>query len=397
MLYVKEFFKHKNKPNNSDSMKIHEFQAKELFEQYAIPTVRGKICKDQDSAAIAYSEIKPKPAVIKAQVLTGGRGKAGGVKIANNEDEVRQKTKEILGMNIKGNIVDKVMIVPAYPIKRECYLGMTIDRNKRCVVVITSKAGGVEIEEIAAFAPQKINRYLIDASIGIPDFKARNIALSLFDEMDQVKQTARVIQNMYRLMLEKDASLIEINPLIEDDKGIIIALDGKMTFDDNALFKHPDIAHLAELSDEEIKENEAKTKGFSYIQLTGSIGCMVNGAGLAMATLDLIKLYGGDPANFLDIGGSSNPQKVIEAMQLLTSDPKVKVILINIFGGITRCDDVANGLLAAFKQIKISVPIVIRLTGTNEDEGNKIIADSGFIRSEDMTQAIQKAVELSKI
>ncbi|MGL5227172.1 MAG: ADP-forming succinate--CoA ligase subunit beta [Bacteroidales bacterium] len=378
-------------------MKIHEFQAKELFEQYAIPTVRGKICKDQDSAAIAYSEIKPKPAVIKAQVLTGGRGKAGGVKIANNEDEVRQKTKEILGMNIKGNIVDKVMIVPAYPIKRECYLGMTIDRNKRCVVVITSKAGGVEIEEIAAFAPQKINRYLIDASIGIPDFKARNIALSLFDEMDQVKQTARVIQNMYRLMLEKDASLIEINPLIEDDKGIIIALDGKMTFDDNALFKHPDIAHLAELSDEEIKENEAKTKGFSYIQLTGSIGCMVNGAGLAMATLDLIKLYGGDPANFLDIGGSSNPQKVIEAMQLLTSDPKVKVILINIFGGITRCDDVANGLLAAFKQIKISVPIVIRLTGTNEDEGNKIIADSGFIRSEDMTQAIQKAVELSKI
>lgn len=397
MLYVKEFFKHKNKPNNSDSMKIHEFQAKELFEQYAIPTVRGKICKDQDSAAIAYSEIKPKPAVIKAQVLTGGRGKAGGVKIANNEDEVRQKTKEILGMNIKGNIVDKVMIVPAYPIKRECYLGMTIDRNKRCVVVITSKAGGVEIEEIAAFAPQKISRYLIDASIGIPDFKARNIALSLFDEMDQVKQTARVIQNMYRLMLEKDASLIEINPLIEDDKGIIIALDGKMTFDDNALFKHPDIAHLAELSDEEIKENEAKTKGFSYIQLTGSIGCMVNGAGLAMATLDLIKLYGGDPANFLDIGGSSNPQKVIEAMQLLTSDPKVKVILINIFGGITRCDDVANGLLAAFKQIKISVPIVIRLTGTNEDEGNKIIADSGFIRSEDMTQAIQKAVELSKI
>lgn len=378
-------------------MKIHEFQAKELFEQYAIPTVRGKICKDQDSAAIAYSEIKPKPAVIKAQVLSGGRGKAGGVKIANNEDEVRQKTKEILGMNIKGNIVDKVMIVPAYPIKRECYLGMTIDRNKRCVVVITSKAGGVEIEEIAAFAPQKINRYLIDASIGIPDFKARNIALSLFDEMDQVKQTARVIQNMYRLMLEKDASLIEINPLIEDDKGIIIALDGKMTFDDNALFKHPDIAHLAELSDEEIKENEAKTKGFSYIQLTGSIGCMVNGAGLAMATLDLIKLYGGDPANFLDIGGSSNPQKVIEAMQLLTSDPKVKVILINIFGGITRCDDVANGLLAAFKQIKISVPIVIRLTGTNEDEGNKIIADSGFIRSEDMTQAIQKAVELSKI
>ncbi len=378
-------------------MKIHEFQAKELFEQYAIPTVRGKICKDQDSAAIAYSEIKPKAAVIKAQVLTGGRGKAGGVKIANNEDEVRQKTKEILGMNIKGNIVNKVMIVPAYPIKRECYLGMTIDRNKRCVVVITSKAGGVEIEEIAAFAPQKINRYLIDASIGIPDFKARNIALSLFDEMDQVKQTARVIQNMYRLMLEKDASLIEINPLIEDDKGIIIALDGKMTFDDNALFKHPDIAHLAELSDEEIKENEAKTKGFSYIQLTGSIGCMVNGAGLAMATLDLIKLYGGDPANFLDIGGSSNPQKVIEAMQLLTSDPKVKVILINIFGGITRCDDVANGLLAAFKQIKISVPIVIRLTGTNEDEGNKIIADSGFIRSEDMTQAIQKAVELSKI
>lgn len=378
-------------------MKIHEFQAKELFEQYAIPTVRGKICKDQDSAAIAYSEIKPKAAVIKAQVLTGGRGKAGGVKIANNEDEVRQKTKEILGMNIKGNIVDKVMIVPAYPIKRECYLGMTIDRNKRCVVVITSKAGGVEIEEIAAFAPQKINRYLIDASIGIPDFKARNIALSLFDEMDQVKQTTRVIQNMYRLMLEKDASLIEINPLIEDDKGIIIALDGKMTFDDNALFKHPDIAHLAELSEEEIKENEAKTKGFSYIQLTGSIGCMVNGAGLAMATLDLIKLYGGDPANFLDIGGSSNPQKVIEAMQLLTSDPKVKVILINIFGGITRCDDVANGLLAAFKQIKISVPIVIRLTGTNEDEGNKIIADSGFIRSEDMTQAIQKAVELSKI
>ncbi|MGL4780379.1 MAG: ADP-forming succinate--CoA ligase subunit beta [Bacteroidales bacterium] len=378
-------------------MKIHEFQAKELFEQYAIPTVRGKICTDQEAAVLAYSEIKPNAAVIKAQVLTGGRGKAGGVKIANNEEELRQKTNEILGMNIKGNIVNKVMIVPAYPIKNECYLGMTIDRNKRCVIVITSKAGGVEIEEIAAFAPQKINRYLIDASIGIPDFKARNIALSLFNQIDQIKQTAHIIQNMYRLMLEKDASLIEINPLIEDDKGIIIALDGKMTFDDNALFKHPDIAHLAEPSEEEIKENEAKAKGFSYIQLTGSIGCMVNGAGLAMATLDLIKLYGGEPANFLDIGGSSNPQKVIEAMQLLTSDPKVKVILINIFGGITRCDDVANGLIETFKQIKTNLPIVIRLTGTNEEEGNKIIADSEFIRSEDMTQAIQKAVELSKI
>ncbi|MGL5636329.1 MAG: ADP-forming succinate--CoA ligase subunit beta [Bacteroidales bacterium] len=378
-------------------MKIHEFQAKELFEQYAIPTVRGKVCTDQETAASAYSEIKPNAAVIKAQVLTGGRGKAGGVKIANNEEELRQKTNEILGMNIKGNIVNKVMIVPAYPIKNECYLGMTIDRNKRCVVVITSKAGGVEIEEIAAFAPQKINRFLIDASIGIPDFKARNIALSLFSEMDQVKQTAHIIQNMYRLMLEKDASLIEINPLIEDDKGIIIALDGKMTFDDNALYRHSDIAHLAELSDEEIKENEAKAKGFSYIQLTGSIGCMVNGAGLAMATLDLIKLYGGEAANFLDIGGSSSPQKVVEAMHLLTSDPKVKVILINIFGGITRCDDVANGLIEAFKQIKTDLPIVIRLTGTNEEEGNKIIAQSGFIRSEDMTQAIQKAVELSKM
>lgn len=378
-------------------MKIHEFQAKELFEHYAIPTVKGKVCRDQEAAVNAYSEIKPNAAVIKAQVLTGGRGKAGGVKLANNEDEVRQKANEILGMNIKGNIVDRVMVVPAYPIKNECYLGMTIDRNKRCVVVITSKAGGVEIEEIAAFAPQKINRFLIDPSIGIPDFKARNIALSLFTDMTQVRLTALIIQNMYRLMLDKDASLIEINPLIEDDKGTVIALDGKMTFDDNALYRHPDIAHLAEPSDEEIKENEAKTKGFSYIQLTGSIGCMVNGAGLAMATLDLIKLYGGEAANFLDIGGSSSPQKVVEAMRLLTSDPKVKVILINIFGGITRCDDVANGLIEAFKQIKTDLPIVIRLTGTNEEEGNKIIAQSGFIRSEDMTEAIQKAVELSKM
>lgn len=378
-------------------MKIHEFQAKELFEHYAIPTVKGKVCRDQEAAVNAYSEIKPNAAVIKAQVLTGGRGKAGGVKLANNEDEVRKKANEILGMNIKGNIVDRVMVVPAYPIKNECYLGMTIDRNKRCVVVITSKAGGVEIEEIAAFAPEKINRFLIDPSIGIPDFKARNIALSLFTDMTQVRLTALIIQNMYRLMLDKDASLIEINPLIEDDKGTVIALDGKMTFDDNALYRHPDIAHLAEPSDEEIKENEAKTKGFSYIQLTGSIGCMVNGAGLAMATLDLIKLYGGEAANFLDIGGSSSPQKVVEAMRLLTSDPKVKVILINIFGGITRCDDVANGLIEAFKQIKTDLPIVIRLTGTNEEEGNKIIAQSGFIRSEDMTEAIQKAVELSKM
>ena len=333
--------------------------------------------------------------VVKAQVHTGGRGKAGGVKLAKGTVDVRNHAANILGMDIKGFTVDRVLLAKAEDIESEYYVSFIIDRNTKSTLLMLSKEGGVDIEEVAAKTPEKIHKIAIDPSVGMPDYLARQAAFLLFEDIKQVRQAASIFQKLYKLFVETDASLAEINPLILTPDKEVIAIDAKMTFDDNALYRQEKIKNLFEPTEEEKKEQKAKSKGFSYVHLGGEIGCMVNGAGLAMTTMDMIKLYGGNPANFLDIGGSSNPTKVIEAMRLLLSDKDVKVVLINIFGGITRCDDVANGLLQAFKQIETTIPIVIRLTGTNEVEGRALLKDSKFHIAETMGDATRMAVKLA--
>ena len=375
-------------------MKIHEYQGKELFDRMGIPTAKGKVCRSVSEVLSAYDELGLKSAVVKAQVLTGGRGKAGGIKMGNNRAEIEAAAKAILGMDIKGLIVDRVMVAEAVEIKAEYYFSFAVDRNAKSVVMILSREGGVEIEDVAAKTPGKIYKIPIFPFVGIPDFLAKKAAAMLFDEWGLVSQGYKMIQNLYKLMVATDASLVEVNPLVVTNDGRVIALDAKLNFDDNAIYRQPEIESLYEPDEEEKRELEAKSNGFSFVHLGGEIGCMVNGAGLAMATMDLIKLYGGKPANFLDIGGSSNPRKVIEAMKLLLSDKEVKVVLINIFGGITRCDDVARGLISAFNEIKTDIPIVIRLTGTNEKEGRAMLEGTPFHSAETMGEAIQKAVAL---
>ena len=377
-------------------MKIHEYQAKEMFSAYAIPVDQSIVCRSVEDAVKAYSHFDSQRVIVKAQVHTGGRGKAGGVKLAGDEIELRKHVSNILGMDIKGYTVDRVLVGQAVNISKEFYVCYVIDRRTKSSILMLSKEGGMDIEEVARVTPEKIHKIAIDSSIGVPDFLAREAAFKLFDDINLVRQTAVILQKLYKLFIESDASLAEINPLVLTAEGNIIAIDAKMTFDDNALFRHLKISALNEPTDEEKKELLAKSKGFSYVNLGGEIGCMVNGAGLAMATMDIIKLYGGNPANFLDIGGSSNPNKVIEAMKLLLKDKNVKVVLINIFGGITRCDDVARGLLEAFKQIKTQVPVVIRLTGTNEKEGRALLEGTDLHVANTMGEATQKAVDLAK-
>jgi len=377
-------------------MKIHEYQAKEIFANYGLPVDKSTVCRSVEDAVKAYTQLDSQKVIVKAQVHTGGRGKAGGVKLANDEIELRRHAAAILGMDIKGFTVDRILIGEAVNIDKEYYVSYVIDRSTKSTILMLSKEGGMDIEEVARTTPEKIHKFVIDPSIGVPDYLAREAAFRLFDDIVLVRQAAVIFHKLYKLFIETDASLAEINPLVLTKEGAIMAIDAKMTFDDNALYRHPKIAALNEPTEEEKKEQSAKSKGFSYVHLGGEIGCMVNGAGLAMATMDMIKLYGGNPANFLDIGGSSNPTKVIEAMKLLLSDRNVKVVLINIFGGITRCDDVANGLLEAFRQIKTDIPIVIRLTGTNEKEGRALLQGTHFHVAGTMGEATAKAVELTK-
>ncbi|WP_085535991.1 ADP-forming succinate--CoA ligase subunit beta [Massilibacteroides vaginae] len=376
-------------------MKIHEYQAKKFFSDYKIPVERYKLCVNAAEAATAWSEIGTEKVVVKAQVLTGGRGKAGGVKLAKNEAETQAHAKTILGMDIKGFTVEKVIVSEAVHIESEYYVSFVIDRNTKSVLLMMSPDGGMDIEAVAKDTPDRIYKYSIDPLIGLPDYLARKYAFRLFTEIGQVNQMAAILQNLYRLFIEKDASLTEINPLVRTAEGYLMAIDAKMTFDDNALFRHPDVVALFEPTPEEKIETQAKEKGFSYVHLDGEIGCMVNGAGLAMATMDMIKLYGGHPANFLDIGGSSNPQKVIDAMKLLLNDKQVKVVLINIFGGITRCDDVARGLITAFEEINTTIPVVVRLTGTNEKEGRELLKDTLLISADTMSEATRMAVKVT--
>lgn len=376
-------------------MKIHEYQAKEILARYEIPVTKEILCYTISEVAEAAQKLGF-PAVVKAQVLTGGRGKAGGVKLIRNAEEATAAAEKILGMDIKGFLVEKVLVAQGVSFVSEIYAGLTIDRNTKSAVFMASKEGGVEIEEVAKDNPEAILKFAIDPDLGMAPFFARKIAFALFgNDMNLVRQATDMFQKLYRVFIDTDASLVEINPLVITSDGNLLALDGKMTFDDNALFRQPEILALNEPSEDEKKEILAKEKGLSYIRLDGSIGCMVNGAGLAMATMDMIKLYGGDPANFLDIGGSSNPQKVIDAMNLILSDKNVKVIMINIFGGITRCDDVAKGLIAALEQIKIQIPIVIRLSGTNSKEGLEILKSANLPTVETMSEAAQKAISLS--
>ena len=377
-------------------MKVHEYQAKGLFADYGVPVDKSILCKTPEEAVAAYKKLDVQRCVVKAQVHTGGRGKAGGVKLATNETEVRQNANAILGMNIKGFVVDRILIGEAVNIKAEYYVSIVIDRKSKGAILMLSREGGMDIEAVAKDTPEKIFKIAIDPAIGLTDFKAREAAFKLFDDMAQVKQAVPLFQKLYRLFVEKDASLAEINPLVLTQEGELKAIDAKMTFDNNALYRHPDIFDMFEPTAEEKKEQEAKEKGFSYVNLGGEIGCMVNGAGLAMATMDMIKLYGGNPANFLDIGGSSNPQKIVEAMKLLLADQHVRVVLINIFGGITRCDDVAKGLIEAFKTLQTNLPIVIRLTGTNEKEGRELLKGTSFIVAETMSEAGRKAVEAAR-
>lgn len=376
-------------------MKTHEYQAKDLFASYGIPVERHILCRTADEAVQAYDTLSMPTVVVKAQVLTGGRGKAGGVKLARNREQVAAYAADILGMQIKGFEVEKILISEAVSIGSEYYVSYIVDRNSKSVMLMMSPDGGMDIEKVAAETPDRIYKFTIDPLTGVPDYLARRFAFALFSDMKQVNPMAALLQNLYRLFVEKDSSLAEINPLVLTDSGSLVAIDAKMTFDDNALYRHNDIPALFEPTPEEKVETEAKEKGFSYVRMDGNIGCMVNGAGLAMATMDMIRLYGGNPANFLDIGGSSNPDKVIEAMKLLLSDSQVKVVLINIFGGITRCDDVATGLLKAFEQIDTEIPVVVRLTGTNETEGRALLSGTRFLVAETMGEATRMAVNIT--
>jgi len=377
-------------------MKIHEYQAKDLISSFGIPVKKQILCYEAGQAELAYKELDREKVVIKAQVLTGGRGKAGGVKPAKSKEEAFTQAKNILGLTIKDFPVTKVIVTEAIDIESEYYISFVVDRHTKSVILMMCAEGGIEIEEVAAKNPEKILKFTIDPLVGLPDYLARKYAFVLFKEMTLVNQTAILLQKLYRLFIDKDASLAEINPLALTKQGELVIADAKITFDDNALYRHPDILALFEPTEDEKIEAEAKGKGLSFVRLDGEIGCMVNGAGLAMATVDMINLYGGSPANFLDIGGSSNPNKVIEAMALLLKDPKVKVVLINIFGGITRCDDVASGLLTAFKQLKTDIPVIVRLTGTNEKEGREMLSGGRFIIAKTMGEATHLAVEVSK-
>ena len=376
-------------------MKVHEYQAKGFFEQYGVPVDKHFLCRTPDEAVEAYRQVGGGKAVVKAQVHTGGRGKAGGVKLGASADEIRKNAEAILGMQIKGYTVDRVLVSEAVDIAAEYYVSILVDRKSKCPMMMLSRSGGMDIEQVAKETPEKIEKIIIDPTIGMADFKANEAAWKLFDDKALVKQAAKIFKALYRLFVEKDASLVEINPLVLLKDGTLKAIDAKMTFDNNALFRHPDVKACFEPDEDEKKEQWAKDHGFSYVNLGGKIGCMVNGAGLAMATMDMIKLYGGEPANFLDIGGSSNPEKIVEAMKLLLSDKHVNTILINIFGGITRCDDVAKGLLEALDIIKTDIPIVIRLTGTNEAEGREILKGTHFTVATTMADAGHKAVEIS--
>ena len=375
-------------------MNIHEYQAKEIFRSYGIPIPPGGVAttpKEAEALARQYGST----VVVKAQVHSGGRGKAGGVKLAKTPEETREVATKILGMQIKGLTVHKVLVTPAAEIATEAYVGIIVDRASKRAVFMVSPAGGIDIEEVAAKTPDKIMRLPVDPVYGLMPFQALQMGLFLYSDIKQARAAAKIMQQLYAAFWASGASLAEINPLVTTPKGDVVALDAKMVIDDNELERRPELALLRDETAEDPAEVRAREAGLTFIKLDGNVGCVVNGAGLAMATMDLVKYYGGEPANFLDIGGSSNPEKVVAALEIITSDPHVRSILFNIFGGITRTDDVANGIVTATKASPLKVPIVIRLTGTNEEVAVKILQEHGFSAMTEMDAAVQRAVELA--
>ena len=375
-------------------MKIHEYQAKEIFKAAGIPVPAGRVAVTVPEAVDIATEIN-RPVMIKAQVHVGGRGKAGGVKYAENIEAAKVCAQRILGMDIKGLAVKKVLVTEAVEITSETYLGIILDRSTKKPVIMISGAGGIDIEEVAAKTPEKIHKLAVDPRVGLQAYQARDLAFKVFRDIKLVRQVADIIMNLYDVFWKVDASLVEINPLITNPINQVIAIDAKVIVDDNGLFRHPEIEAMRDLDAENPSEKEAREAGLSFIKLDGNIGCVVNGAGLAMATMDLVKHYGGEPANFLDIGGSSNPDKVLTAMRIILREPNIRAILVNIFGGITRCDDVATGIVAAFRELKPTVPVVTRLTGTNEGAARKILKEVNLETAPTLDAVVQKAIALA--
>ena len=375
-------------------MNLHEYQAKELFRAAGMAVNPGEIADNAD-AVREIAEQYGGGVVVKAQVHSGGRGKAGGVKLAAGPDEAASHAGDILGMEINGLTVGKVLVSPTEDIATEAYVGVLVDREGQCPVFMVSAEGGVDIEEVAATNPDAIHKLRVDPRYGLMPHQAYRLATRLFSEPSLARQGAKIISQLYDVFVGNGASMAEINPLISTAGGEVKAIDAKVSIDDNELFRRPSIAGLRDSGSEAVADARAREAGLSFVKLDGNVGCCVNGAGLAMATMDLVKYYGGDPANFLDIGGSSNPDKVVAALEIITSDPAVEVILFNIFGGITRCDDVARGIVEATERIDIEVPIVIRLTGTNEDLARQILADAGFTAGTSMDEVVQEAVRLA--
>lgn len=386
-------------------MNIHEYQGKDLLRQYGVAVPNGKVAFTVDEAVKAAESLNTSVYVVKAQIHAGGRGKAGGVKIAKTLDEVRTYAEELLGKTLvthqtgpEGKVVKRLLIEEGSDIKKEYYVGLVLDRSTSRVVLMGSEEGGMEIEEVAKATPEKIFKETIDPAIGLQSFQARRLAFNMNIPKELVNKAVQFMLGLYRVFIEKDCSVAEINPLVTTGDGQVMALDAKLNFDDNALYRHPEILELRDLDEEDEKEIEASKYGLNYTALDGNIGMMVNGAGLAMATMDIIKYYGGEPANFLDVGGGASAEKVAAAFKIILSDPKVKGILVNIFGGIMKCDDIATGIIEATKQVGLNVPLVVRLEGTNVELGKKLLDESGLniTSAESMADAAQKIVELVK-
>ena len=387
-------------------MNIHEYQSKEILTKYGVAVPKGRVAFTPDEAEdIAKNFMGDKLCVVKAQIHAGGRGKAGGVKLVKNHREAKKFAEAMLGKKLvthqtgpEGKKVKKVLIEEGCQIARELYLGIVVDRGTQRVVVMASSEGGVEIEEVAVRSPEKILKEYVDPAVGLRDFQARKLAFGLNIDKSIVNKAVKFMTGLYQAFVDSDASMVEINPLVITKDGNIMALDAKMGFDDNGLFRHKDIHDMRDLDEEDPKEVDASRHSLNYVALDGNIGCMVNGAGLAMATMDIIKLYGGMPANFLDVGGGANKDQVTAAFKILMSDEKVKAVLINIFGGIMRCDIIAEGVIAAAKEVGIKVPLVVRLQGTNVDLGRKILSESGLniITAEKMDEAAEKVVKAAK-
>ena len=376
-------------------MNLHEYQAKELFQRAGIPTAPGIVCATPAEVRAAAAKIGG-AVVVKAQVHSGGRGKAGGVKLAKSPEEAEEKAKPILALTIQGLPVRRVLVTKAVDIQSEAYVAILVDRSIKRPILMVSAAGGVDIEETAHTNPDAILKMPIDPQLGLLPYQARAAAQALGLGGKQALAASMLLVRLWEVFRDHDASLAEVNPLVVTDQGEVLALDAKVSIDDNALFRHPDLEAMRDSADETAGSILAREKGLSYVPLDGDIGCVVNGAGLAMTTMDLVKYYGGEPANFLDIGGSSNPEKVVAAFQIITGDSTVKAILFNIFGGITRCDDVARGILTALDKMKLDVPLVIRLTGTNEELARQILAERGLTATTSMDEGVKAVIAAAK-